>query len=113
MDGLADVDILARILGCFSRAGPPPPPEKRNHAAIAEAKAKAVALAKIFDAELAHHAYVGGDAFSMGDIPMGIRIYRFRQRIPDRPALPHMERCYAAIEKRPAYHEHVGGIPLT
>jgi glutathione S-transferase len=73
----------------------------------------AVALAKIFDAELAHHAYVGGDAFSMGDIPMGIRMYRFRQLIPDRPALPHMERWYAAIEKRPAYHEHVGSIPLT
>ena len=89
------------------------PPEKRNHAAIAEAKAKAVALAKIFDAELARHAYVGGDAFSMGDIPMGIRMYRFRQLIPDRPALPHMERWYAAIEKRPAYHEHVGSIPLT
>ena len=27
MDGLADVDILARILGCFSRAGPHPRPK--------------------------------------------------------------------------------------
>lgn len=89
------------------------PPEKRNYAAIAEAKTKAVALAKIFDAELVRHAYVAGDTFSMGDIPMGIRIYRFRQLISDRPALPNMERWYAAIEKRPAYHEHVGSIPLT
>ena len=60
-----------------------------------------------------HHAYVAGDTFSMGDIPMGIRIYRFRNLISDRPPLPNMERWYAAIEKRPAYHEHVGSIPLT
>lgn len=89
------------------------PTGRRDLAAIAESKAKSVAAAKIFDAELSRHAYVAGDTFSMGDIPMGIRIYRFRQLIAERPALPNLERWYALIEKRPAFREHVGNIPLT
>jgi glutathione S-transferase len=89
------------------------PPEKHDHAAIAEAKAKSIAVAKIFDTELSHHAYVAGDTFSMGDIPMGIRMYRFRHLITEHPPLPNMERWYRLIEKRPAFHEHVGSIPLT
>ena len=89
------------------------PPEKRDYAAIARSKAATIAAAKIFDAELSRHAYTAGDAFSMGDIPMGIRIYRFRQLVPERPPLPNIERWYAEIEKRPAFHEYVGSIPLT
>jgi glutathione S-transferase len=89
------------------------PPERRDHAAIAQAKAKTIAAAQIFDAALARQTYTAGDAFSMGDIPMGIRIYRFRQLVPERPPLPNIERWYATIEKRPAFHQHVGSIPLT
>jgi glutathione S-transferase len=89
------------------------PLEKRDYAAIAASKAKTLAAAKIFEAELSRHAYTAGDAFSMADIPMGIRIYRFRQLIPERPSFPNIERWYAAIEKRPAFKEHVSSIPLT
>jgi len=88
-------------------------PEKRDYAAIERSKAKTIEAAKIFDAQLAQHAYTAGRAFSMGDIPMGIRIYRFRQLVPERPPLPNIERWYALIEKRPAFHEHVGSVPLT
>ncbi|HTT49740.1 MAG TPA: glutathione S-transferase family protein [Pseudolabrys sp.] len=89
------------------------PPEKRDYAAIAQSKMKTIAAAKIFDAELSRHVFIAGDAFSMGDIPMGIRIYRFRQLVPERPPLPNIERWYAMIERRPAFHEHVGSVPLT
>lgn len=89
------------------------PADKRNLAAIAESKATCLAAAKIFDAELSRHVYVASDNFSMGDIPMGIRIYRFRQLIPERPQFPNIERWYALIEKRQAFREHVGNIPLT
>jgi glutathione S-transferase len=89
------------------------PAEKRDQAAIAESKAKSVSAAKILDAELSHHAYLAGDAFSMGDIPMGVFIYRFQQLVPECPRLPNLERWYALIEKRPAFREHVGNIPLT
>src|SRR2546423_763153 len=68
---------------------------------------------KILDANLARHAYVAGDAFSIGDIPVGIMAYRFRQLVPDRPELKSIERWYAAIAARPAFHDHVGSIPLS
>ena len=60
------------------------PPEKRDHAAIAESQRKTTEAMKIFDANLAKRAYAAGDNFSMGDIPVGIMVYRFRQLVPDK-----------------------------
>src|SRR5215471_16835667 len=57
--------------------------------------------------------YAAGDDFSMGDIPVGIMVYRFRQLVPDRPPLPNLERWYAQIEKRPGFRDHVAAVPLT
>jgi glutathione S-transferase len=88
-------------------------PDKRNHVAIAESKAKSTEAAKILDAALSRSAYVADDVFSMGDIPVGVFTYRYRQLVPERPRLPNLERWYASIEKRVAFHEHVGSIPLT
>jgi glutathione S-transferase len=89
------------------------PPERREQTVIAESKIKSVAAATILDAELSRHAHVAGDAFSMGDIPVGVFIYRFRQLVPERPPMRNLERWYASIEKRSAFNEHVGSIPLT
>jgi glutathione S-transferase len=89
------------------------PPEQRDLTAIARSQTQSVAAATIFDAELSRHSFTAGDTFSMADIPMGIRIYRFRQLVPQRPPFPNIERWYASIEKRSAFHEHVGSVPLT
>jgi glutathione S-transferase len=89
------------------------PPEKRDHAAIAESQKKTTEAMKIFDANLSKRAYAAGENFSMGDIPVGIMVYRFRQLVPDRPALPNLERWYAQIEKRPGFRGHVAAVPLT
>jgi glutathione S-transferase len=89
------------------------PPEKRDHAAIAESQKKTTEAMKIFDANLSKRAYAAGDNFSMGDIPVGIMVYRFRQLVPDRPALPNLERWYTQIEKRPGFRDHVAAVPLT
>ena len=88
------------------------PPEKRDQAAIAASQAKTTEAMKMFDAALAKHAYAAGAAFSMGDIPVGIMAYRFRQLVPERPALPNFERWYGDISGRPAFKEHVSAIPL-
>ena len=88
------------------------PPEKRNLAAIEASKAKTTAAIKILDAQLAKTAYVAGDAFSMGDIPVGVFGYRFHALVTERPPLPHFERWFAAISARPAFHEHVLAMPL-
>ena len=88
------------------------PPEKRDLAAIAASKTKTTAAIAILDAQLAKTAYVAGDAFSMGDIPVGVFSYRFHALVPERPPLPHFERWFAAISARPAFRDHILSMPL-
>jgi len=89
------------------------PPDKRNHAAIEESKKKTTAAMTILDGELGKTAYVAGDAFSYGDIPVAVMAYRYRALVPERPALPHFERWYAAISARPAFKAEVAAVPLV
>jgi len=89
------------------------PPEKRNHAAIEESKKKTTAAVAIMDQQLAKTAYLAGAEFSYGDIPVGIIAYRYRQLVPERPALPNFERWYGAISARQAFKDHVAAVPLT
>lgn len=89
------------------------PAEQRDLAAIAASIAQTAGAMKILDAQLGKTAFVTGDAFCMGDIPVAIMAHRFRQLVPDRPALPHLERWFATIEKREAFREQVLAIPMT
>ncbi len=89
------------------------PPEKRDPNAIAAAKVKTVAAAKMLDDQLGKTKYLAGDAFSYGDIPVGIMIYRYVQLIPERPPTPHLDRWYAAISSRQAFKEQIASVPLT
>ena len=89
------------------------PAEKRDMAAIATSQQKTAEAMKMLDAQLGCTAFVAGDRFSMGDIPVGVMAYRFRQLCPERPKMPHLERWYAAIETRQAFKDHVGSIPLS
>ena len=67
----------------------------------------------MLDAQLGKTPYVAGDAFSYGDIPVGVICYRFVQLVPERPAMPHLDRWYAAISARQAFKDHVGSVPLS
>jgi glutathione S-transferase len=88
------------------------PPAQRDHAAIAASKAETTAAIAILDAQLAKTPYVAGDAFSMGDIPVGVFGYRFHALVTDRPPLPHFERWFAALSARPAFRDHILSMPL-
>jgi glutathione S-transferase len=89
------------------------PADKRDQAVIAASKEKTIAAAKIMDAQLGKTAYLAGDAFSYGDIPLGIMIYRYVQLIPERPSTPNLDRWYGAISERPAFKSQVASVPLT
>lgn len=89
------------------------PAEKRDMAAIKASQEKTTAAMQILDGQLAKTAFVAGDAFSYGDIPVGVMTYRFRQLVPERPPLSNVERWYAAISSRKAFKDHVGSIPLS
>jgi glutathione S-transferase len=89
------------------------PDDKRDMAAIKASQDKTVVAMQMADAQLAKTEYLAGNAFSYGDIAVGVMAYRYRQLVPGRPATPHLERWFAAISKRKAFHDHVGSIPLT
>jgi glutathione S-transferase len=89
------------------------PPEKRNMAVIDASKKKTTEAMTILDNQLGKTAYVAGDAFSYGDIPVGIIAYRFRQLVPERAALNNLERWYAAISSRQAFKDHISAVPLS
>ena len=89
------------------------PEDKRDHAVIKTSQEKTTEAMKMLDAQLAKTEYVAGPTFSYGDIPVGVMAYRYRQLVPGRPATPHLDRWFAAISKRKAFHDHVGSIPLT
>src|SRR3954468_21239868 len=52
-------------------------PEKRDPAAVEMAQAEAEQGLAILDAHLAQRRFVGGEAFTMGDIPVGASVYRW------------------------------------
>lgn len=89
------------------------PPEKRDAAAIDASRAKTTEAMLMLDARLAKAKYVAGDAFSYGDIPVGVMAYRFWQLVPERPELPNLKRWYDAIAQRQAFKDHVAAVPLT
>jgi len=88
-------------------------PEKRDMRAIKASQDRTTDAMKILDAQLGKTSFVAGPAFSYGDIPVGVMVYRFRQLVPERPAFPNLERWFAAVSGRKAFHDHVGSIPLS
>jgi len=88
------------------------PPAERNMKAIDDSKAKTGEATHMLDTQLARTQFIAGDAFSYGDIPLGIMIWRYRELAPERPAFKNVDRWYAAIAARPGFRQHVQAIPL-
>jgi glutathione S-transferase len=89
------------------------PPEKRDHAHINASKEKTTAAMKILDTQLGKAAFVAGDTFSMGDIPVGLIAYRYRKLVPEPQGLDHLERWFQGLERRPAFKEQILPVPFT
>ena len=89
------------------------PVEQRDMTAIEAATVKTTAAMQILDGRLAQARFVAGEAFSYGDIPVGVMARRYRDLVPGRPKFAHFERWYAEIAARPAFREHVSGIALV
>lgn len=91
------------------------PPEKRDNAAIDAARPATAALWQRLDAHLANRAFVAGDAFTMGDIPVGCMAFRWMElpfKRDDLPAMPHLRAWYERLLARPAYRKNVAN-PMT
>ena len=88
------------------------PPEKRDPKVIEAARVTTAEALGMVDAHLATHAFLAGDAFTFGDIPLGCAIWRWMALPIERPPMPNVQRWYDALTKRPAYRKTVM-LPLT
>lgn len=78
------------------------PAEQRQAAVIAQSNAATEPLLDLLDAHLAHHAFMGGEQFTMADIPLACEMHRWFGLPQPRPARPHLDRWYQTILVRPA-----------
>ena len=78
------------------------PADKRDLAAIEKSKADSVAAFGMLDAALKGRAYVAGDQFTMGDIPVGCAVHRWLNLPIERPKLPNLEAWHGRVTARPA-----------
>jgi glutathione S-transferase len=88
------------------------PPAQRDAAAIEAARLEAVAELQILDAHLAGRDFVGGSAFTMGDIALGCGAWRWMALPIERPPLPQLQRWFERLAARPAYRKVVM-LPLV
>jgi glutathione S-transferase len=82
-----------------------------NESDIATAAKNAATLFGILDTHLASQRYVGGDRFTLADIPVGISAHRWFSLAVKRPNMPALETWYKRISIRPGF-QNVRTLPL-
>jgi len=83
------------------------PPEERDNDAIAAARDSLAKTMAILDRYLGETEYVAGDDFTVGDIPVGINVYRWFTLDIEREDYVNLKRWHDLIARRPGYKEHV------
>ena len=87
-------------------------PEKRDPQAIQTALDKTVKAWQTVDNQLAKNRFLGGDEFSLGDIPLGVWAYRWFNLPIERPKQVNLERWYDSLKQHEPYRTHIM-IPVT
>jgi glutathione S-transferase len=75
-------------------------PEQRDAGVIEAARAATEQKLALLDEHLSQHRYVAGNAFTMGDIPLGCSVDRWMKLPIARRPHPHVERWYGALRTR-------------
>ena len=88
------------------------PPEKRNMAEVEDNRQKLAGYLAMADSHLAKNEYLTGAQFTMADIPLAVLAHRWLNVPIERPALPHFERWFKTVAKRPGFQLHCAA-PLT
>lgn len=88
------------------------PVDQRDPDEMEASRLKSAQVLGILDAHLASRAFVAGDHFTMGDIPVGCGVWRWMALPIERPPLPNLQRWFDALAQRPAFAKTVM-TPLT
>jgi glutathione S-transferase len=83
------------------------PAEQRDKASIEAATQVCAEILAVADKALAEQPYLSGNAFGMGDIPLGSFIYAWFEMPIERPPLPSLQAWYERLKLRPAYRKAV------
>lgn len=81
------------------------PPEQQDKVKIAQGIEQLNRLMAIADSALAQQAYLSGDKFGIGDIPLGCLAYAWFNLSITRPELPHLQRWYQSLTQRAAFQK--------
>lgn len=87
-------------------------PEKRDMAAVNDSRNKLAASLAILDAHLGKRQYVAGEAFTMGDIPVGTAVQRWFNLPIEREDLRKLEAYYRRLQERTPFRQLVD-LPLS
>jgi glutathione S-transferase len=88
------------------------PADKRNMSQI-EAGAEATAQQfQVLEQSLSDREWVAGNRFTMGDISVGVYVYRWYALDVKRPRLSRVEAYYERLKQRPAFQKLIMK-PLT
>ncbi len=82
-------------------------PQDRDPDALAQALDRLSGKLAIAETQLANHAFLAGDEFSLADIQFGHMLYRYFDIDIERDDLPNLRAYYNRLCTRPAYRDHV------
>lgn len=91
------------------------PPEQRNDSKVEASREKLVKAFTIMEIQLGRTEYIAADTWTMGDIPMAIRLHRWHLLDIEDLGLKNITRYYQALKTRPAFQAiadprmHIGG----
>jgi len=88
------------------------PEANRDRGVIERSHAAAIDAVQILERELGKSAYVAGDDFTFGDLPIAAAAQRWFNLPIARPSTPRVEAWYAKIRERPGFKRWVD-LPLT
>jgi glutathione S-transferase len=88
------------------------PPEQRNEAAIAKSLQATAKRLEGLETRLSKTQFVASDTFTVGDIPLGVAVYRCLALGIDRNDFPNIARWYDSLTQRAPYREFVM-LPLS
>jgi glutathione S-transferase len=64
------------------------------------------------ESNLAGRQYMAGNAFTMGDIPLGVALHRWFLLPIERPGYPRLSAYYERLKQRPGFAQHCAA-PLS
>jgi glutathione S-transferase len=86
--------------------------DKRDPTVLEAARVKTEELMKMLDDRLQSNAYLAGDAFTAGDIPVGCGVWRWMAMPIERTERPNVRRWFDLLSERPSFRKIVMH-PLT